>query len=375
MTPSNLKAIQACIRNHLDEPAVDRKLLAGIVGDAPSHYSKSPSLWNRVFRDLGLEAVYLPFDVNEARLPEFVHALKDCARLMGVNVTVPYKIKIMDHLDDIDDQARRIKAVNTIVRTRDGRLLGYNTDGQGFVDSLTMPQPGGKGPFVESLAEMDVLVIGAGGSARAVTFHVAEAIAKGRLFICNRTAESANSLAEEVNRAFGNASAITEDGIASIAPQMGLIANCTTKGQGGIRHLANGRVTILEPYSALAPANPATFSAAESRNPGFHRTWLSASLSDIEANNRASLNLALAIPLGTRFCDLIYFPAETVFLRHGRLSGHRTLNGKGMIVAQAVEAFCRRICRDHLESLGLNNPQTRRQIAEIMYAAWDAPLL
>ncbi|MBI2349999.1 MAG: hypothetical protein HYV00_00675, partial [Deltaproteobacteria bacterium] len=94
MLASDLKAIQACIRNHVDEPAVGRKILAGIVGDAPSRYSKSPSLWNRVFRDLGQEAVYLPFDVDEARLPEFVHALKDCDRLMGVNVTVPYKIRI-----------------------------------------------------------------------------------------------------------------------------------------------------------------------------------------------------------------------------------------------------------------------------------------
>lgn len=371
MTTSDLKAIQACIRNHLDEQAVGKKLLAGIIGDAPSHYAKSPPLWNRVFRDLELEAVYLPFDVDEARLPDFVDALKGCDRLMGANVTVPYKIKIMNYLDDIDEQSRRIKAVNTIVRTRDGRLLGYNTDGKGFVDSLTTPQPGGKEPFVESLAEMDILIIGAGGSARAVAFHLAEAVGKGRLFICNRTEEAAKALADDVSQVFGNASAIKDADMGSIAPTVGVIVNCTTKGQGGIRHLANGKITILEPYSALAPANPAIFPAAESGNPGFYRAWLSASLSDIEANNRASFNLALAIPIDVGFCDLIYFPPETVFLRHGRLSGHRTLNGKGMIVAQAVEAFCHRICRDHLESLGLDNAETRGRIAKIMYEAWE----
>lgn len=368
---NDLARIQACIRNPLDERAVGRKLLAGIIGDAPSQYSKSPLLWNRAFRDLSLEAVYLPFDVDEARLADLVDILKGCDRLMGANVTVPYKMKIINYLDHIDEQSRRVKAVNTIVRTQDGRLLGFNTDGKGFIDALATTQPGRKEPFVASLARMDALVLGAGGSARAVAFHLAEAIGNGQLFICNRTEEAAKALADEVKQVFGNASAIKDSELGSLAPAVGLIVNCTTKGQGGARHLADGKITILEPYSALAPANPAIFPAAEYGKPGFYRAWLSASLGDIEANNRASFDIALAIPLDVGFCDLIYFPAETVFLRHGRLSGHRTLNGKGMIIAQAVEAFCHRICGDYLKSLGLYNTETYQRIAEVMYEAWD----
>ena len=168
----------------------------------------------------------------------------------------------------------------------------------------------------------------------------------------------------------GNAAAIEETEIERWAPKVGLVVNCTTKGQGGIRRLSDRRITLLEPYSALAPAKPAVFPEGSYGKPGFYRAWLSASLSDIEANNRASLNLALTIPPHVGFCDLIYFPAETVFLRHGRLSGHKTLNGKGMIIAQAVEAFYHQICREYLDRLGLYQTETYRRISELMYEAW-----
>lgn len=370
MMANDVKALQACIQNTLDPRAAEKKYLAGIIGDAPSHYAKSPPLWNQVFETLKMDAIYLPFDVEEARLSRLVQALRACDRFMGVNVTVPYKVKIMEYLDEIDEQAERIKAVNTVVRTKEGRLVGYNTDGKGFVDSITTLQPGAKGPFVETLNGIEALIIGAGGSARAVAFHLAQEIGPGRLLICNRTLEAANALAEEVNRVFGIASAIKETELGIQAAKANLIVNCTTKGQGGIRRLPDGKITALEPYSALAPANPAVFPGSDYGKPGFYRAWLSASLSDIEANNRASFSLALSVPLDVRFSDLVYFPAETVFLRHGRLSGHRTLNGKGMIVAQGVEAFFHRVCCEYLKKLGLYQAETSKRICELMYEAW-----
>ena len=103
---------------------------------------------------------------------------------------------------------------------------------------------------------MNVLLLGAGGSARAVAFHVADRLGKGRLLISNRTSEHAVSLAADINKNGGNADPITESAIANFAPTVGLIINSTTKGQGGLRKLANDQTTTLEPYSALAPANP-----------------------------------------------------------------------------------------------------------------------
>jgi shikimate 5-dehydrogenase len=213
-------------------------------------------------------------------------------------------------------------------------------------------------------------MIGAGGSARALAFYMAEIMGRGKLLICNRTARTALSLTEHVTRAFGDAQAIGEEEIAEWAPRVSLIVNCSTKGQGGVRKNTDGTITILEAYSALAPANPVTFSVAESDHPGFYHKWLSASRSDIDANNRASLRLALKIPPDVGFCDLIYFPFETVFLRHGQLSGHRTLNGRGMNVAQAADAFFDKVCRRYLQDRNIHNAETYKRIAKIMSEAW-----
>lgn len=368
--PNDIARIQACIDNPLDRSAIGKKKIAGVIGDVPSSYSKSPSLWNGAFRALGLDAVYLPFDVPDSRLQALVAALRKAEHLMGVSVTVPYKTTIMPYLDDLDEQAKQINAVNTVVRTGDGRLVGYNTDGKGFLESIQTPQPGQTRPFVETLKGMDVLLIGAGGAARSVAFSLTEVLHNGSLLISNRTSEAALSLVEQIRELSPDARAIEEGEIAQAATRVGLIINSSTKGQGGIRKTRDGKLTTLEPYSALAPANPALIPESKYRGAEFHRAWLSASLSDIEANNRASWKLALSIPLETGFSDLIYHPEETVFLRHGRLSGHRTLNGKGMLIAQAAHAFFHMICRLYLDKLGLYHSETYRRIFKVMFEIW-----
>lgn len=366
----DIARIQSCIRNPLDRGVIGNRQIAGVIGDAPSHYSKSPALWNAAFRALGMEAVYLPFDVDEFQLAGLLDALRQSDQVMGVSVTLPHKVKIMQYLDDLDEKAKNINAVNTIVRTRGGRLMGYNTDGKGFLDSLLTPRPGQERPLLESLKGMDVLMMGAGGAARSLAFYLGETLGNGNLLICNRTLETARSLAEEAQGVFGNCRAIQQDELGSWASKANLIINCSTKGQGGIRKTQDGKLTTFEPYSALAPANPAAIPASDFAVPEFYRDYLKASLPDIEANNRASWELSVTIPLSTCFCDLIYFPEETVFLRHGRLGGHRTLNGQGMLVAQAADAFFHKVCCEYLKRLGMQNQKTYKRLLEIMYQAW-----
>jgi shikimate dehydrogenase len=361
-------AIARCLSNRLPETCVDRAL-AGVIGDAPSHYSKSPALWNAAFRRLQMTAVYLPFDVDEAHLGDLLSALKRCDDFLGANVTVPHKVRVMDFLDSVDPVARRIQAVNTIVRERDGTLTGYNTDGEGFIDSLQTRLPDGQ-IFFSSLRGIDVLVLGAGGSARAVGFHAADHLASGRLLICNRTLDHAASLAEEITKAGTNATAIPEKELPLWGPKAGLIVNCTTKGQGGLRKLPDGKATLIESYSALAPAEPPSFDSTEFSDSQFERRWLESAASDIQANQRASLALAKEIPASSAFYDLIYHPEETVFLRHGRVTGHRTMNGKAMIVHQAAIAFTEHICKAELRTRKLDISATHGQIVQTMYDAW-----
>jgi len=369
MTRSDdLSAIEKCISNSLSAVSLGAKAITGVIGDAPSHYSRSPSLWNAAFEELGLDAVYLPFDIGDDQLPHLLTLLRQCERFWGANVTVPHKLRIMKLLDAIDPGAARIDAVNTIVRTKDGRLIGYNTDGDGFVQSVLQPQPGRSEPFIPSLAGMKVLLIGAGGSARAVAFHITDLLESGQLLICNRTMPAALALADSVRQQGRQALALSEAQIDEQMLDVGLIINSTTKGQGGIRKLPDGRVTKLEPYSALAPAHPPAFPASELDKPDFDRTWLQAASRDIESNNELSLRLAKAMPAHVRFYDLIYHPEETVFLRHGRLTGHVSMNGKAMIIHQAAIAFYKYICREHLKSQGIEEVAT--QVLHAMVSAW-----
>ncbi|MEX0803032.1 MAG: shikimate dehydrogenase [Candidatus Binatia bacterium] len=366
----NTVAIQNYVTNSIDAGAIGDKQIAGIIGDAPSLYSKSPVLWNAAFDYLGMSAIYLPLDADRSRLGDITAAIRASDRFLGINVTVPHKVRIMDFLDEIDQGAQRVQAVNTIVRTSTGRLVGYNTDGEGFIDSLLVPDPGHSQTFMSSLRRVDVLLLGAGGSARAVAFHLSEFFDGGQLLICNRTAEHAHSLATELRRHGRNASPIDESEIKIWAPKVGLIVNSTTKGQGGVRKLPDGRLMNLEPYSSLASAHPLAISQSDFDNPQTRQQWLRAARADIDVNNQSSMNMAQSIPQNVRFYDLIYHPEETVFLSHGKLTGHQTRNGKAMIVRQAVIACCRHICKHHLLESGKDNATTYQAISELMFASW-----
>jgi shikimate dehydrogenase len=365
----DIEAIQSLVSNSLNPSVVGNRWIAGVIGDSPSQYSKSPALWNAAFCHLGIDAVYLPLDVDSNHVGALLAALRHCESFLGINVTTPHKVRVIDWLDGVDADAGRIQAVNTIVKTPAGRLIGYNTDGEGFIDSLLYPSPDQQEGFMTSLSGINALLLGAGGSARAVAFHLSDHIGSGKLIICNRTAKAADSLVREIQNLGRQVIAIDETNIAAWAPQVSLIVNSTVKGQGGVRKLVDGKATLLEPYSSLSTANPPVFSATTIEGSTEER-WRAEAKADIEANNRDSETVARSIPEQTRFYDLIYHPEETVFLRHGRLSGHKTMNGKNMIVCQAVNAFCKRICQSQLASLGMNNEKVFRQIAEVMYRAW-----
>lgn len=363
----DIDSIQELISNRLDDATIGDKTIAGIIGDGPSHYSKSPALWNAAFSRLGMNAIYLPFDVADAAVGPLIRALKNSPRFIGLNVTVPHKVRVIDCLDELDGDATRIGAVNTVVKNSNGKLIGYNTDGAGFIDSMLLAAPGESKPFIDSLDGMDVLLLGAGGSARAVAFHLSDYLGKGKLIIANRTRRHADELAAEVCGLGRQAISIDEAAVSDRASQVGLIVNCTTKGQGGVRNVVGGKSTMLAPYSALAPASPPII---ESSTVDFEQRWYESAREDIDANNQDSLALVRSIPMTTRFYDLIYHPAETVLLRHAKETGHLTMNGKSMIVRQAVLALCKHICLAQLIALGKNDPATFDLVTTVMFSAW-----
>ena len=368
---SDLVDIQDCISNKLNEEVESVSYFVGIVGDRPSQSAKSPTIWNPTLKKFKFDALYVAFDVEEGNLSDLLQALRVHPQLMGFNVTVPYKVKILPLLDELESKAERIGAVNTVVREPEGRLVGYNTDGQGGIDSLTQVQPGEKNVFISSLKGAKTLLIGSGGAAAALAHYINESSEGAALTIANRTEETAKLLAESVNKAGGLATGVSETEIENIAPEVGLIVNATVKGQSGIRQLADGAATCMEPYSSLALAEPETVSRLTSDNENqFYSDWWKNSMESVVENQRKSSEIVSIIPSGVRFYDSIYSPEETVFLRHGRLSGHQIMNGKGMNVCQAADGFFNRIMSRYLQEQNLMNGEVYKAIRDFMYQVW-----
>ena len=163
-----------------------RTSLFGLIGN-PVEHSLSPVMHNRAFAAAGCNAVYLAFCVTDPGA-----ALKSIKALnvRGLSVTLPHKVAIMEYLDDIDKTAARIGAVNTIV-SRNGQLIGYNTDWQGAINALQTRT---------TLDGKSVAIIGAGGAARAIGFGLKTV--GGRLTILNRTSKTGERLAADLQAEF-----------------------------------------------------------------------------------------------------------------------------------------------------------------------------
>src|SRR5438874_1405468 len=246
--------------------------LAGIIG-LPVAHSRSPVIHNFWLKAHGIRGTYVPLAVKPERLEDALRGLVALG-FRGCNVTMPHKQTAMPLLTRVNETAKRIGAVNTIVVEQDGTLSGFNNDGNGFVQSLRDARAdwrGDAGP---------ILLLGAGGSARAVAVALLENGAR-QIRIANRTAEKAQAIAKE----FGPAvTAIAWDDRGAALADVALLVNCTDRGMVG--------KSALE--IDLSRLRPETLTA-----------------------------------------DLIYTPLETPFLADARVRGCTTVNGLGLLLNQA----------------------------------------
>ena len=163
--------------------------ITGIFG-WPVRHTLSPAMQNAAFEELDFDAVYIPFEIAPARLKEAVSALRNL-EIIGVNVTIPHKEKVIPFLDKVDPLAKRIGSVNTI-KNNNGKLSGYNTDGLGFLKDVRSKGFNPKGKTA--------ILVGAGGAGKAVAETLSWAGAK-KIFVTDKFEAQAKKLAGKVKKA------------------------------------------------------------------------------------------------------------------------------------------------------------------------------
>lgn len=254
----------------------------GLIG-YPLAHSISPAFQQAALDYYSLPVRYRALPTPPDRLSDEVDRLRG-GELAGANVTIPHKERVVPLLDGLDPWAIRVGAVNTIVKGRTG-LVGHNTDTYGFIRSLR--EVGGLDPRGKS-----VLLLGAGGAARAAAFGLAdEGLAS--LTIANRTQERARALADRIGGSISSVSAVPleEHALQKVAPSVDLILNATSM---GVSHgVAQGR------------------------------TPLSADL----------------ISPSALVYDMVYTPSETPLMAEARKAGARALGGLSMLVFQGAASF------------------------------------
>ncbi len=244
--------------------------ITGLFG-YPVEHTLSPSMHNAAFEHLGLDYCYLPFLVH----PDFLRQAVDAVRALnmtGVNITVPHKEAVIPLLDSVDEEAAFIGAVNTIVNS-EGRLKGYNTDGRGFMRSLSE-----NGISVEN---RQVLIVGAGGASRAISYYLSEKAET--LYLHDVAQNRMDSLVSDLRKIRSNVSSY-------------------------------GQMTNLGSFDVIINATPL----------------------GLKAGDPLPFDVS-TLPPGHTVCDLIY--RKTRLLEEAAKKGCRTMDGLGMLLWQGVLAF------------------------------------
>ncbi|KUO42171.1 MAG: hypothetical protein AVW05_00370 [Hadesarchaea archaeon DG-33] len=253
--------------------------LFALIGD-PVEQSLSPAMHNAAFRALGLNCVYIALRVPKPMLADAIASVRGLG-FAGLNVTTPHKIGIVSLLDELDESASLVGAVNTVKNNR-GKLIGFNTDGEGAIRALQGE--------IGSVEGKEVVLLGAGGAARAIAFSLARAGA--RLTIVNRTVPKVRALASTIEQKLG-----INVGVASL-----------------------GRTELTK---ALKNADVLINATSVGMYPKINKTLVRASM----------------MHRGLVVYDIVYEPLRTKLLREARRASGKTIDGLGMLVHQGALAF------------------------------------
>ena len=254
--------------------------LAAVVAN-PIKHSISPFIHNSAFEATNTNGVYLAWEVDAAELAETVANIRRC-QMYGINLSMPYKEQVIPYLDQLSEEACLIGAVNTVVN-REGTLIGYNTDGKGFFKSL----PSFK------ISRKRLVLLGAGGAAKAILAQaILDGVSQISVFVRSSSIEKTRPYLEKIQNAtgFGVDLFALEDiqELQDSITKADLLVNATSVGMDG---------------------------------------------------SSQPIPTGIVLPEKLLVADVIYQPFETPFLKWARNQGNQSINGLGMLLYQAAEAF------------------------------------
>ena len=247
-----------------------------IIGD-PIDHSLSPAIHNAAFTTLGLNCSYIAFRVQEGQLKQSMDSLR-AINIGGFNVTMPHKVTVLEYVDSSDRIVEMVGAANT-VNNESGKFHAYNTDVVGFIGPLHQRKI--------DLSGYEVLILGAGGAARAVAVALAQEKGVAKINILNRNMDRSTNLANVINNLGLTANIISYDDIQRIAFRSNLIINTTSLGM----------------------------------------------------KNEESLIMSSSISKESIVYDIVYRPIETKLLENAKTAGAQVIYGYEMLLEQAIASF------------------------------------
>lgn len=247
-----------------------------IIGD-PIDHSLSPAIHNAAFTTLGLNCSYIAFRVQEGQLKNSMDSLR-AINIGGFNVTMPHKVAVLNYVDKSDKIVEMVGAANT-VNNEDGKFYAYNTDVAGFIEPLHQRKI--------DLNGYEVLILGAGGAARAVVVALSQEKGISKINIVNRNIDRSTNLANIINKLGLRANIISHDDIQKIAFRSNLIVNTTPLGM----------------------------------------------------KNEESLIKSSSISKESIVYDIVYKPIETKLLENAKTVGAQVVYGYEMLLEQAIASF------------------------------------
>ena len=254
--------------------------LAAVVAN-PIKHSISPFIHNSAFEATNTNGVYLAWEVDATELAETVANIRRY-QMYGINLSMPYKEQVIPYLDQLSEEACLIGAVNTVVN-REGTLIGYNTDGKGFFKSL----PSFK------ISRKKLVLLGAGGAAKAILAQaILDGVSQISIFVRSSSMEKTRPYLEKIQNATGfrvDLFALEDvQDLQDSITQADLLVNATSVGMDG---------------------------------------------------SSQPIPTSIVLPEKLMVADVIYQPFETPFLKWAKEQGNQSINGLGMLLYQAAEAF------------------------------------